>query len=93
MEEMNNNVVENTETEVKANGNSKADIGIAAGLLAAAGYGVYSLGKNIVNGIRAKRGKDPVGITTLFKGKKKAKAEVKVEDDTNSNQKGEKKSK
>lgn len=88
---MNNNV---TETEVNSNNsNSGKDLGIAIGLLTAAGYGVYCVGRDTVNKIRTKHGKEPIGVTSLFKRKKKTeKAEVEVTDDSK-DQKSEKKSK
>lgn len=78
---MNNNV---TETEVNSgNSNSGKDLGIAIGLLTAAGYGVYCVGRDTVNKIRTKHGKEPIGVTSLFKRKKKTeKTEVKVADDS-----------
>lgn len=88
---MNNNVAE---TEVNSNNsNSGKDLGIAIGLLAAAGYGAYSVGRDAVNKIRAKHGKEPIGVSSLFKKKKKTeKADVEVVDDSK-DQKSEKKSK
>lgn len=88
---MNNNV---TETEVNSNNsNSGKDLGIAIGLLTAAGYGVYCVGRDTVNKIRTKHGKEPIGVSSLFKKKKKTeKADVEVVDDSK-DQKSEKKSK
>ena len=68
-------------------------MGIAIGLFTAAGCGVYCVGRDTVNKIRTKHGKEPIGVTSLFKRKKKTeKTEVKVADDSK-DQNEEKKSK
>lgn len=87
---MNNNVAE---TEVNSNNsNSGKDLGIAIGLLAVAGYGAYAVGRDAVNRIRAKHYKEPIGVSSLFKKRRRQKADVEVVDDSK-DQKSEKKSK